>query len=207
MKRQVTSRTTLLAAIAVAGMLYAWFVLLTPAARIDQLPSGDKALLTNPFTVGCAEKPVACRVLCHARGRLRPRDGFTATLYFVQEGGVRRVSSITVGVHSQDPFDVVASSFDIQYALCKCNNSATAPLVLGVGGQRRAAGDGTFLRESFSPTNAKVFSGAVPAGRSTIAYIEGDEAIAQPSMSLPDFAARNNKGVYLVLAVELVACQ
>jgi len=203
-KLQFTLKTLFAVCILAAGLLSAWCAFFRPAARINQLTTGEE-LLGSCFTVGCADEPKRCEAIFHVDGRLSSRDWVLATLYSVQKGTVRQVSSITVGVPERPTTDFLPSDFDVQFALCERDESLPPALMLGVAGRKRAAGSGSFLSARRRATNVRVLSGPVPTGRATIAYVEGDNAVVQPMMAVPAFAESNSTGDYIVVTVQMVS--
>ena len=202
MRPQFTLKTLLGVFVLAAAILGVWRVFFTPEAWIHQITAGGK-VAPKCFTVGCLCGAERCGVIFSVDGRLPPRKWLKATLYSVQQGKTRWVSSISMGVQSQDPLDVIASGFEVRFALCECDNSLGPVLMLGVAGHRRAAGHGWFLRVRRRATNVNVLMGPVQVGRPTISYVEGDTSIIQPMMTVPAFAERNSRGEYIVVTTEL----
>lgn len=206
MKPQFTLKTLFAVCILVAGLLSAWCAFGRPAARISQLTTGEE-LIGSCFTVGCTDEPKRCKAIFRVDGRLSARDWVLATLYSVQKGTVRQVSSITVGVPARPTTDFLASHFDVQFALCERDESLPPALMLGVAGRKRAAGSGSFVSAQRRATNVKILSGSVPTERATIAYVEGDNSVLEPMMAVPAFARRNSAGDYIVVTVQIVSAR
>jgi hypothetical protein len=194
------------ACVFVAGILITWYAFFQPAVTINQLAAGEE-VVSNCFTVGCGcnDRPNRCNAIFGVRGRLSSRNWVLATLYSVQKGSAQRVSSITVTVPARPTTDLLPSDFYVRFALCEHDESLSPKLMLGVAGRKIAAGSGWFLSARRRATNVRVLSGPVPTGRCAIAYVEGDKAVTQPTMSVPAFAEENSDGDYIVVAVQMVS--
>lgn len=203
-KLQFTLKTLFAVCILVAGLLSAWYAFFRPAARINQLATGEEPI-GSCFAVGCADEPKKCQAIFRVDGRLSARNWVVSTLYSVQKGAVRQVSSITAGVPARPTTDFLTSDFNVQFALCERDDSSPPALMLGVVGRKRAAGSGSFLSARRRATNVRVLSGPVPTGRPIIAYVEGDKSVVQPMMTLLTFAESNSVGDYIVVTVQIVS--
>jgi hypothetical protein len=204
LKPQFTLKTLLAVFILVAGLLSAWSAFFGSAARISQLATGED-LIGSCVSVGCPDEPRTCRAIFRVDGRLSAHDSVLATLYSVQKGTVRRISSITSGPPARPTTDLLSSDFDVQFALCERGDSSPPALMLGVGGRKRAAGSGSFLSARRRASNVRVLAGPVPTKRAAIAYVEGDESVVQPTMTLHTFAESNGAGDYIVVTVQMVS--
>lgn len=124
-------------------------------------------------------------------------------LYLVQSGVVSRGNSVSVGRSSSRISPGRLENVSVRVALGESKTSRGDLTVVGCSGLGAGAGGGAPILHNIQRRSAQTFRGRLTPGEHRIVYVEGDALpVVSPRMSIHDFA-RNNKGAYLVVVLEL----
>lgn len=189
--------------ILLGGASVVWYVFFRTALSIEQLTEGEQ-VIGKCFAVARPGSLESCEAVFRVAGSLRQRDVVAATFYSVQNGTVREISRINIGLPSRvDMPTFLASRFDVRFALCECSVLSSPAVALGVDGRKSAVGSGAPLLAQRRATNANVLAGNIPRGQPVVVYVEGDSATVQPMMGISDFALSNDAGDYVVITMKI----
>jgi len=146
---------------------------------------------------------ITARNILVVTGSFTKSTWLSGRLYYVKSGAATEINGFTVGRTPNSIGDWIWKDMKITLALGDADTPAGHVTYLGSAGQSRGGGSAGGIPHNVKPVICRAIPGKITPGREYVAYVEGErEPVLNPSATLDDFA-KDNKGDYLVVTLQL----